>query len=121
MSDTYDDVIAAAAWAVAGGYRRGKDVEDAAASHSPDHGGYPNAPAPQQINLKHWTKGGTGLTNFDYKDRPRIDRTIAAYGVGDVVAVSEPMEGSCVLTDHSLHKINGHDASEFWAVYRDAE
>lgn len=68
----------------------------------------------------HWTKGGTGITNFDADRLPLYEAAIAAHGDPDLVIADEPMppmtEGYAL---HDLGRLPGEsrDLSEFWQVF----
>ena len=74
-----------------------------------------------QIKLQHWRNGGTGLTNFQPEQLPDYEAALAAYSGDDIRIEKAPLDcgKNTPLGDYSLHCTSGHDASEFWRVFRE--
>jgi hypothetical protein len=76
------------------------------------------------VNL-HWTDGGTGVTNFDKKNRARYERAVEIYGDKNLVICDLPLpfQGQAepcaygVSKYHSLHHLHMGDLSLFWRIY----
>lgn len=74
---------------------------------------------------KHWTHGGTGITNFDKPVRPIYEAAIKEYGDPSLLVVDKPFPGmnGCYnawmeAKMHSLHRVGrGGDLSGFWRVF----
>jgi hypothetical protein len=67
----------------------------------------------------HWTKGGTGVTNFGVEERPLYEAAIKEYGKPYLVIHDEPMEGPALPDSLSLHNVRGKrgDLSDFWEIF----
>jgi len=74
------------------------------------------------VSHRHWTDGGTALTNFDPKDEPKYLAAIEEHGDPAYVVVRAPMDkrGS-IPTDYSLHYLDmptKRSSSPFWETWR---
>ena len=74
------------------------------------------------VSHRHWTDGGTALTNFDPKDEAKYLSAIEAHGDPAYVVVRAPMDkrGS-IATDYSLHYLDmptKRSSSPFWETCR---
>jgi len=78
------------------------------------------------VVMKHWTQGGTGVTNFDKAERAKYQAAIEANGDPEVVIVDEPIPGQggywsprMKETMHSLHHVGRRkNLSAFWRTFR---
>lgn len=65
---------------------------------------------------KHWTQGGTGITNFHVNERKFYSAVIEEYG-DDNIFIGPPLEplhkSKNILALHSTL----HDLSAFWTVF----
>jgi len=64
----------------------------------------------------HFTKGGTGITNFDKKDLPICLAALAKYNRGNCFVSFRPMADKVWPNLYSLHS-SVRDLSDFWKVY----
>lgn len=83
----------------------------------------------KSVISEHWTKGGTGVTNFDKKDRHIYEAAIKEYGNPCLLIVDKPHPGPGGYYDkrmektlHSLHFVGQAgeartDLSDFWRVF----
>jgi hypothetical protein len=78
-----------------------------------------------RIILLNWTRGGTGLTNFQKEELPIYEAAVARFGNPDYVICSKALGNeyfsSKELSDrcHSLHHLGGGDSCPFWRVFED--
>ncbi len=76
------------------------------------------------INLAHWTLGGTGLTNFELADLPHYTEALIISGDSSFSIVDCPMTGYTPNgVWYSLHRDldadgNMSDCSKFWEIFR---
>lgn len=76
------------------------------------------------INLQKWTKGGSGITNFDPKELSTYERAIRLSGESRLFIITRPMSGNPYtkgLHYYSLHTdevVPLKDLSRFWEVFR---
>ena len=77
-----------------------------------------------KIILSHWTKGGTGVTNFCKSDLAKMESALEKYGNPNLVICSKscatPYYSVAELSElnHSLHCVSGMcDLSDFWDIY----
>lgn len=73
----------------------------------------------KEIVYKHWTSGGTGVTNFYPFWLPFYQKVTERYGNSDLVAVDRPIE-PFPFGDGSLHNLGERfDLSGFWRLFED--
>jgi len=68
----------------------------------------------------HWTKGGTGLTNFHLEKASFYYKVVTEFGDPTIFTSPVPMDGysSNNTTMGSLHAIGcPRDLSSFWALF----
>lgn len=68
-------------------------------------------------NSCHWSKGGTGITNFSSVNLQKYIKAVVAYGDTDLWIESGGLNG--VVGQYSLHKSGCGDLSAFWTIYRE--
>lgn len=61
---------------------------------------------------RHWTNGGTGITNFSPKDLPQYIAAIRYHGDKSFYVSSLPLEGT--NWGYSLHCQPFKDTGDFW-------
>lgn len=68
----------------------------------------------------HWSRGGTGITNFGKEERPIYEEAIKRHGDPKITIHDAPLQvKNPPLNRCSLHREGGfRDLSEFWEVYR---
>ena len=67
---------------------------------------------------EHWTKGGTGVTNFPPGDRPKYQAAIDSFGDSDLVICDKPFGMFVMGGDMSLHCLGrSKDLSKFWSIF----
>ena len=68
---------------------------------------------------EHFSRGGTGITNFDIEDLGIYQEAIRRSGDTSLFIQQSPMSGSATANPCcSLHSNQRKDRSEFWAIYR---
>ena len=73
----------------------------------------------KQIYGKHWSKGGTGVTNFNKEDRWIYERAIDIYG-DPKLEIGSPIGLLVGCTTHlALYYSTHGDLSKFWRIYDD--
>jgi hypothetical protein len=75
-----------------------------------------------KLDMRHWTDGGTGVTNFPPEREPIYIKAIEKFGDEGLILVSTgiPAKGSTYLQPYfcSLHDTKGNrDLSDFWDVF----
>ena len=68
----------------------------------------------------HWSKGGTGVTNFHPSAAPKYEAAIQELGDSNIFLMDQPMLGGGENGHyHSLHTNfeSLYDLSDFWAIY----
>jgi len=77
------------------------------------------------IDLKHWTDGGTGVTNFEENEMPLYEKAIKRFGDTELVVSDKPIEAKVpykillkmkLCSFHNLKE--NHDLSDFWKVFK---
>ena len=71
------------------------------------------------MNERHWRKGGTGITNFDKKEKPIYEKAISEYGDDNFFILDRPITGITGLSSYcSLHcKEKMQTFSPFWRTF----
>jgi hypothetical protein len=69
---------------------------------------------------KHWTNGGTAITNFDVADKELYEKAIAEYGdetlyISNDILCADFSEKGTMLCLH--HNSQNHDLSDFWKLF----
>lgn len=79
-----------------------------------------------QVICKHWTVGGTGITNFDIEDIEIFEKACKEFNDPETFVVKQP----CISNDFQENSINylfenyyslhssQRDLSEFWKIQR---
>lgn len=68
---------------------------------------------------RHWTYGGTGITNFDAKQLEQYQAAIMQHGDKDMKVSDVPMTDTGYEGLMSLHDMKGRrDLSSFWNVFQ---
>lgn len=66
-------------------------------------------------HLKHWTQGGTGVTNFSLSCIVKYARAIEEFGDPDIF-IGDAMFPMTNKTDRALRVRGMRDLSDFWRV-----
>ncbi len=75
-----------------------------------------------KIIMKHWTEGGTCVTNFTPDRLPIFQEAVRQYGNPDFIVIEEAIQPAPKDYGGSLHVGGGfRDISPFWDLYRELE
>jgi len=76
-----------------------------------------------ELIMKHWQRGGTGITNFRPSSRWIYEQAIAEYvnsgGKSELVICTSPIGDTNIPTDFSLHSLDSSDLSGFWEIFKE--
>jgi hypothetical protein len=78
----------------------------------------------KNIIMKHWTEGGTGVTNFQPDRLPIFREAVRRYGDPTLIVLDEAMPPAPKNYGGSLHCVAMRwsgmlDLSPFWCVYEE--
>lgn len=66
---------------------------------------------------KHWTDGGTGVTNFGTEEMPAYERAVTAFGDERIFLSDVRMSDSPLQVCGSLHCSDTALLPEFWRLF----
>lgn len=77
----------------------------------------------KKIIFKHWTEGGTGVTNFELSQLDFYKKVVKEFGDSELVVVDKAFKTESGYTPcgygllHNLRDTGKIDLSDFWALF----
>lgn len=65
----------------------------------------------------HWTRGGSGITNFQPEDLSLYQEAVKKFGDARIFISDKLMDGYGFTGKMSLHREDMKDMSDFWEVF----